>query len=80
MRRREFISLLGGTVGSWPFAAMAQKPERVRLIGMLTAVNDPEMKVFEQELEKHGWSEGRNIHIEYFTRQQVLNCKRLRKS
>ena len=65
MRRREFISLLGGTVASWPLAASAQTPERLQLIGMLTTVNDPEMKAFEQELEKRGWSEGRNIHIEF---------------
>ena len=65
MRRREFISMLGGTAASWPFAARAQKPDRIRLIGMLTAVNDPEMKAFAQELEKRGWSEGRNIHIEF---------------
>jgi putative tryptophan/tyrosine transport system substrate-binding protein len=65
MQRREFISFLGGTIASWPLAARAQKPERIRLIGMLAAINDPEMKAFEQELEKRGWSEGRNIHIEH---------------
>lgn len=65
MKRREFISLLGGTVAAWPLAATAQKPERIRLIGMLSGINDPEIKSFEQELEKRGWSEGRNIHIEY---------------
>jgi hypothetical protein len=64
MQRREFISFLGGTIASWPLAARAQKPERTRLIGMLAAINDPEMKAFEQELEKRGWSEGRNIHID----------------
>jgi putative tryptophan/tyrosine transport system substrate-binding protein len=65
MQRREFISFLGGTIASWPLAARAQRPERIRLIGMLAAINDPEMKAFEQELEKRGWSEGRNIHIEH---------------
>jgi putative ABC transport system substrate-binding protein len=65
MQRREFISFLGGTIASWPLAARAQKPERIRLIGMLAAINDPEMKAFEQELEKRGWSEGHNIHIEH---------------
>src|SRR5450759_1924413 len=65
MQRREFITLLGGTIASWPLAARAQKPERIRLIGMLAAINDPETKAFEQELEKRGWSEGRNIHIEH---------------
>ena len=65
MRRREFLRMLGGAVSAWPAVAHAQKPERLRLIGMLTTGNDPEMKAFEQELEKRGWSEGRNIHIEY---------------
>ena len=45
--------------------ARAQKPERLRLIGMLTTSNDPEMKAFEQQIEKRGWSEGRNIHIDH---------------
>src|SRR5262245_15414247 len=65
MRRREFITLIGGTTVTWPFAASAQQPERIRLIGMLCAFDDPEIKAFGEELEKRGWSEGRNIHIEY---------------
>src|SRR3974390_2173910 len=65
MRRREFILLLGGTIAAWPLAATAQKPERMQLIGMLSAIDDPDIKAFGQELEKRGWSEGRNIHIEY---------------
>jgi ABC-type uncharacterized transport system substrate-binding protein len=65
MRRREFVSLLGCTLAAWPLAANAQNSERSRLIGMLTAVEDPDLKAFQQELEKRGWSEGRNIHIEY---------------
>ena len=63
MRRREFLFGLAAT--PWPTVARAQKSERVRLIGMFTASNDPEMKAFQQELEKRGWSEGRNIHIEF---------------
>jgi putative ABC transport system substrate-binding protein len=65
MRRREFITLIGGAAVTWPLAATAQKPERLRLIGMLSAIDDPELRAFGQELEKRGWSEGRNIHIEY---------------
>jgi putative ABC transport system substrate-binding protein len=65
MRRREFISLLGSTVVAWPLAAIAQNSDRIRLIGMLTAIDDPELKAFHEELEKRGWSEGHNIHIEY---------------
>ena len=63
MRRRDFLIGLGAA--ACPAVARAQKPERLRLIGMLTTSNDPEMKAFEQELEKRGWSEGRNIHIEH---------------
>jgi putative tryptophan/tyrosine transport system substrate-binding protein len=68
MRRREFITLLGGAA-AWPLAARAQ--ERMRHIGVLMgyAEDDPETKArlaaFRQGLEKRGWSEGRNVHIDY---------------
>src|SRR6516162_8518951 len=70
MRRREFITLLGGAA-AWPLAARAQEPDRVRRIGVLSAnaEDDPEMKTrlaaFRQGLEKRGWSEGRNVFIDY---------------
>jgi putative tryptophan/tyrosine transport system substrate-binding protein len=69
MRRREFITLLGGAAG-WPIVARAQQADRVRRIGVLMgyAEDDPETKprlaAFRQMLEKRGWSEGRNVHIE----------------
>ena len=63
MRRREF--LIGFGAATCPAVARAQQAERSRLIGMLTVTNDPDIKAFAQELEKRGWSEGRNIHIEY---------------
>ncbi|MGA7232061.1 MAG: ABC transporter substrate-binding protein [Xanthobacteraceae bacterium] len=69
MKRREFISLLGGAT-AWPLVARAQEAERVRRIGVLMsyAEDDPETKVrlaaFRQGLEKRGWSEGHNVHIE----------------
>src|SRR5215468_1908065 len=71
MRRREFIALLGGGVTGWPLAARAQQPERMRRIGVLIglAQSDPEGKAwvagFLQGLEKRGWSEGRNLQIDY---------------
>ena len=65
MRRREFITLIGGAAVTWPLVATAQKSERIRRIGMLVGFNDPDIKAFQDELEKHGWSEGRNIHIDY---------------
>ena len=70
MKRREFISLLGGAA-TWPLAARAQQPERMRRIGVLLnfTENDPEAKerlaAFRQGLERRGWSEGRNIRLDY---------------
>lgn len=71
MKRREFIALLGGaTAVAWPLAVRAQQGEKTRRIGVLAglAEDDPEMRArlvaFRQELEKRGWSEGRNISID----------------
>jgi putative tryptophan/tyrosine transport system substrate-binding protein len=70
IRRREFITLLGGAA-AWPFAARAQQPERVRRIGVLMnlAVGDPEgearIAAFLQALQQLGWSDGRNVRIDY---------------
>jgi putative tryptophan/tyrosine transport system substrate-binding protein len=71
MRRRAFISLLGGAAVAWPFAARAQQPERMRRIGVfiVLAEDDPESVArrgaFEQALQASGWTVGRNIRIEY---------------
>lgn len=78
MRRREFISFIGAAA-AWPGVARAQKPERMRHIGMLVSVNDPELKAFQQELEKHGWSEGRNIQIDYRVAPAAANVQTLAK-
>jgi putative tryptophan/tyrosine transport system substrate-binding protein len=70
MRRREFITLIGGTVAVCPLAARAELPDRIRRIGMLMAhaENDPEgqafVAVFRETLQKLGWAEGRNIRID----------------
>jgi putative ABC transport system substrate-binding protein len=71
MKRRKFITLIGGAAASWPLAARAQQPERMRRIGVLVrlAESDPEMQLwltaFREGLEKLGWSEGRNVHFDY---------------
>jgi len=71
MRRRNFITLLGGAAAAWPLAARAQQGERMRRIGVLMAftANDPEAQarnvVFEQSLQQLGWTVGRDLQIDY---------------
>src|SRR5262245_11631246 len=71
MRRREFITLFGAAAATWPLAARAQQPERMRRIGVLIpfAANDPESQarnlVLEQSLQQLGWTVGRDLQIDY---------------
>jgi putative ABC transport system substrate-binding protein len=65
MRRRELITLLGGAAAAWPLSVRAQQPDRMRHVGLLAGFDDPELKVFQQELERLGWSQGRNVRIDY---------------
>jgi putative ABC transport system substrate-binding protein len=71
VKRREFISLLGGVAAAWPLAARAQQGERMRRIGVLTnlAADDPESQSrnagFLQGLQGLGWTVGRNARIDY---------------
>ena len=70
MRRRQFLSLIGGTT-MWPIAARAQQTDHVRRIGVLMvnaeSSEDGRSRVaaFEQSLEKLGWTVGRNLRIDY---------------
>jgi putative tryptophan/tyrosine transport system substrate-binding protein len=70
MKRREFITLLGGTAAVWPLAAGAQQRERMRRIAVLTPLpaNHPDAKArhaaFLESLRQLGWSEGHNVRIE----------------
>jgi ABC-type uncharacterized transport system substrate-binding protein len=70
MRRRQFISLLGGAAAAWPFAARAQPPERVRRIGVLMGYAESDRQgqafvaAFREGLQKLGWAEGRNIRFD----------------
>ena len=70
MRRRDFVTLLGGAA-AWPLTARAQQPERMRRIGVLMnlAADDPEaparLMAFAQGLQQLGWTDGRNVRIEH---------------
>jgi putative ABC transport system substrate-binding protein len=70
MQRREFITLLGGTLAAWPLVARAQQGERVRRVGVLVpgVPDDPEWQArvgaFQQALALLGWTIGRNVRID----------------
>ena len=69
MRRRDFISFLS-SAATWPLAARAQQPDRVRRIGVLMGFAESDqfaqscVAAFWEELRKLGWTEGRNIEID----------------
>jgi putative ABC transport system substrate-binding protein len=68
MRRREFITLLGGAA-TWPLSARAQQAERVRRIGVIAGggndlTTQARNAAFFQRLQQLGWTEGRNVHID----------------
>jgi putative ABC transport system substrate-binding protein len=71
VRRRAFITLLGGAAASWPLAARSQQGERLQRIGVLAAIaaDDPEAQApnasFLQRLGELGWIVGRNVRIDY---------------
>src|ERR1700693_4027912 len=71
MKRRAFITLLGGAAVAWPLAARAQQPSQMRRIGVLMplAAGDPQAEarigVFQQRLQQLGWTIGRNVRIDY---------------
>jgi putative ABC transport system substrate-binding protein len=70
MRRREFITFIGGAAAAWPLAARAQQPERVRRIGVLMylpaddAEGQARLTAFTQALTQLGWSDGHNLRID----------------
>jgi len=71
MRRRDFITLLGGAAASWPLAARAQQPERMRRIGIIPPGTESDteaqarLAAFRQAMEQLGWKESHNIRFEY---------------
>ena len=83
MKRRHFITLLGGAAAAWPLAVRAQQGERVRRIGVLQslAADDPEgqarLAAFAQGLQQSGWTIGRNVQID--TRWAAGDAERFRR-
>ena len=70
LKRREFITLLGGATAAWPLTVRAQQGERMRRVGVLMGVADDaegqaRIKGLQQGLRELGWIEGRNVHIDY---------------
>jgi putative ABC transport system substrate-binding protein len=70
MQRREFITLLGGTVAAWPLAAHAQQTERMRRVGILMPYSPTDKEIqervqaFKEELRKLGWTAGINVQFD----------------
>ena len=70
MRRRDFITLMGGAAAAWPLAARAQQPEPMRRIGVLMnrAADQPEgqaeVAAFQKALQQLGWNDGRNVRLD----------------
>ena len=69
MRRREFITLIGGVAASFPRAVRAQQPAQIRRIGALMAAavetdQQAGLAVFEEILHQLGWIDGRNVRVE----------------
>ena len=70
MKRRDFITLLGGAAAAWPVAARAQQGERMRRIGVLMAFAEGDREgqanvaAFREGLQNLGWAESRNIRVD----------------
>ena len=78
IRRREFITLLGGAAAAWPVAARAQQGDRVRRIGVLIFGDEtdpmfkPRFSAFTQALADLGWTEGRNVRMDFLGAAMTL--------
>lgn len=83
MRRREFITLIGGTAVTWPLAVYAQQTKQMSRIGVLYAGADTDpdyqarLAVFKQTLQQLGWNEGSNVTVDY--RWSAGDAERIRR-
>jgi putative tryptophan/tyrosine transport system substrate-binding protein len=84
MRRRDFVTLVGGSAVAWPLALRAQETGQMRRIGMLmpyardNSEAQARITAFLQGLQKLGWTEGRNLQIEYrWGIGDLQNCSRI---
>ena len=75
MRRRQFITLLGG-VATWPFASRAPGDEKKRSIAVLAAADHSYDRAFRNRLAELGWQEGRNVQIEFRSAKSDINRAR----
>src|SRR5215510_14979909 len=64
MKRREFITLLGGAAAAWPLAARAQQSEKNVRVGVLGTLPLPPVQRFFRKLQEYGYIEGRNLRLE----------------
>jgi putative ABC transport system substrate-binding protein len=65
MRRRDFVSLIGGSAVVWPLVVRAQQGERMRRVGVLESIpEDPYLAAFMQGLQRLGWADGHNVRID----------------
>jgi putative ABC transport system substrate-binding protein len=71
MKRREFVTLLGGAAVAWPLAARAQQAERIRRLGVLMSTaagnvdREANIMALRDALGRFGWVVGKNLHIDY---------------
>src|SRR6266496_5141171 len=85
MRRREFITLLGGAAAAWPLPTRAQQPERIRRVGVLWPYTeaDPDSRSriasLRQALLDLGWIEGRSLRFDYRWGASADNPDRIRR-
>ena len=63
MRRREFITLLGGASATWPLAARTQQAPKTACIGVLATLPLPPVQRFFRKLQEYGYVEGRNLRL-----------------